>query len=343
MAAPHGPRPAGGSVTPGAWTWAADDSPPCRSHPSSTPSTCGRWPAGWPTGTGDRDPPRYRGTVVTIALLAYLPSPDRGVWMLGPVPIRAYALCIIAGIVVAVLWGERRFVARGGEPGIVTDVAVYAVPFGLIGGRLYHVATDWQTYFGPGGQPDRCAEDLARRPGDLGGGRPRGGRCLDRLPPPGRAAPVLRRRRRARHRHRAGDRAAGQLVQPGALRRSDDPAVGPGDLPPGGPGHGHQRPAGRRRRRPHPGRGRAPHVPLRAAVEPARRRPGRVGGPAVPARARAGLRRLRRGVHPRPLLHRVDAHGPGDARVRRHPDQRAGRGGRLRRRDRVPAAGAQAT
>ena len=38
------------------------------------------------------------------ALLAYLPSPDRGVWMLGPVPIRAYALCIIAGIVVAVLW-----------------------------------------------------------------------------------------------------------------------------------------------------------------------------------------------------------------------------------------------
>jgi prolipoprotein diacylglyceryl transferase len=88
---------------------------------------------------------------VTPLLLAYLPSPDRGVWMLGPVPIRAYALCIIAGIVVAVVWGERRFVARGGEPGTVTDVAVYAVPFGLVGGRLYHVATDWKTYFGPGG------------------------------------------------------------------------------------------------------------------------------------------------------------------------------------------------
>ena len=85
--------------------------------------------------------------------LAYLPSPDRGVWMLGPVPIRAYALCIIAGILVAVLWGERRFVARGGEPGTVTDVAVFAVPFGLVGGRLYHVLTDWQTYFGPGGNP----------------------------------------------------------------------------------------------------------------------------------------------------------------------------------------------
>jgi prolipoprotein diacylglyceryl transferase len=88
-----------------------------------------------------------------VQYLAYLPSPDRGVWMLGPVPIRAYALCIIAGIVVAVLWGEKRFVARGGEPGVVTDVAVYAVPFGLIGGRLYHVLTDWPTYFGPEGNP----------------------------------------------------------------------------------------------------------------------------------------------------------------------------------------------
>jgi prolipoprotein diacylglyceryl transferase len=85
--------------------------------------------------------------------LAYLPSPDRGVWTIGPVPIRAYALCIIAGIVVAVLWGEKRFVARGGEPGMVTDVAVFAVPFGLVGGRLYHVLTDWKTYFGPGANP----------------------------------------------------------------------------------------------------------------------------------------------------------------------------------------------
>ena len=90
---------------------------------------------------------------VTTSLLAAIPSPDRGVWYLGPVPIRAYALCIIAGIIVAVAWGERRFAARGGEPGTVTDIAVWAVPFGLVGGRLYHVATDWRTYFGPGGEP----------------------------------------------------------------------------------------------------------------------------------------------------------------------------------------------
>jgi prolipoprotein diacylglyceryl transferase len=92
-------------------------------------------------------------TAVATTVLAYIPSPDRGVWYLGPVPIRAYALFIILGIVIAVLWGERRFVARGGLPGTVTDIAVFAVPFGLVGGRLYHVATDWQTYFGPGGDP----------------------------------------------------------------------------------------------------------------------------------------------------------------------------------------------
>jgi prolipoprotein diacylglyceryl transferase len=88
-----------------------------------------------------------------VGVLADIPSPPRGVWHLGPIPIRAYALCIIAGIVLAVTWGERRLVARGGPPGTVIDVAVYAVPFGLVGGRLYHLATDFETYFGPGGHP----------------------------------------------------------------------------------------------------------------------------------------------------------------------------------------------
>ncbi|WP_425434643.1 prolipoprotein diacylglyceryl transferase [Lentzea xinjiangensis] len=87
------------------------------------------------------------------AVLATIPSPDRGVWYLGPLPIRAYALCIIAGIIVAIWWGERRWVARGGIKGEVTDIAVWAVPFGLVGGRLYHVITDNQKYFGPGKDP----------------------------------------------------------------------------------------------------------------------------------------------------------------------------------------------
>ncbi|MEE2854416.1 MAG: prolipoprotein diacylglyceryl transferase [Actinomycetota bacterium] len=84
-------------------------------------------------------------------LLAYFPSPSQGVWHLGPLPIRAYALFIIAGIVVALLIGDRRWADRGGERGVIYDIALWAVPFGLIGGRLYHLATDWRTYWGPGG------------------------------------------------------------------------------------------------------------------------------------------------------------------------------------------------
>jgi prolipoprotein diacylglyceryl transferase len=93
--------------------------------------------------------------VVTASsvFLASFPSPDQGVWHLGPIPIRAYALCIIVGIIVAIWWGERRFVARGGQSGTVIDVAVYAVPFGLVGGRLYHVITDYDRYFAAGKNP----------------------------------------------------------------------------------------------------------------------------------------------------------------------------------------------
>ncbi len=77
--------------------------------------------------------------------LAYLPSPSIHVIELGPLTVHFYALCIIAGIVVAVWLGERRFVARGGAPGVVTDVAYWAVPSGIIGGRLYHLATSWDS------------------------------------------------------------------------------------------------------------------------------------------------------------------------------------------------------
>ncbi len=83
--------------------------------------------------------------------MASFPSPPQGVWHLGSLPVRAYAMFIIAGIVVALLIGNRRWIARGGEPGVVYDIALWAVPFGVIGGRLYHVVTDWRTYFGDSG------------------------------------------------------------------------------------------------------------------------------------------------------------------------------------------------
>jgi prolipoprotein diacylglyceryl transferase len=78
--------------------------------------------------------------------LAYIPSPSQGVWHVGPFPVRGYALCIIAGVIAAVLIGERRWVARGGTKGVVADVAGIAVPFGLLGARIYHVVTSPQQY-----------------------------------------------------------------------------------------------------------------------------------------------------------------------------------------------------
>jgi prolipoprotein diacylglyceryl transferase len=91
-----------------------------------------------------------------MTVLATIPSPTQGVWELGPVPIRAYALCIVAGIVVCAWITEKRWVARGGAPGDVVDIAVWAVPFGIVGGRIYHVISSPRAYFGEGGDPMRA-------------------------------------------------------------------------------------------------------------------------------------------------------------------------------------------
>jgi prolipoprotein diacylglyceryl transferase len=79
-----------------------------------------------------------------------IPSPSTGVIYLGLLPLRAYSLFIILGIFVAIWLGNKRWIAKGGKPGQVSDVALFAVPFGIIGGRIYHVATDWEKYFGSG-------------------------------------------------------------------------------------------------------------------------------------------------------------------------------------------------
>ncbi|WP_329299130.1 prolipoprotein diacylglyceryl transferase [Streptomyces sp. NBC_00659] len=82
--------------------------------------------------------------------LAYIPSPSHGVLHLGPIPLRGYAFCIIIGVFLAVWLGNKRWIARGGRAGTVADIAVWAVPFGLVGGRLYHVITDYELYFSEG-------------------------------------------------------------------------------------------------------------------------------------------------------------------------------------------------
>ena len=86
-------------------------------------------------------------------ILANIPSPPQGVWHIGWLPVRAYALCIITGILLAMWVGTRRYRARGGDPDVIWDAAIVAIPMGIIGGRLYHVLTDHDKYFGPGKDP----------------------------------------------------------------------------------------------------------------------------------------------------------------------------------------------
>ncbi len=91
-------------------------------------------------------------------VLTYIPSPSQGVWYLGPLPLRAYAIMILIGIAAAIWIGDRRWRERGGSEGTVADVAVWAVPFGVIGGRIYHVITSPEPYFGPNGDPLQALE-----------------------------------------------------------------------------------------------------------------------------------------------------------------------------------------
>ncbi len=83
----------------------------------------------------------------------FIPSPSTGVWYVGAFPLRAYALCIIAGIIVAMVIANRRWRARGGTADGLEMVIVVAVPCGIIGARIYHVITDYELYFGPGRNP----------------------------------------------------------------------------------------------------------------------------------------------------------------------------------------------
>lgn len=83
----------------------------------------------------------------------FIPSPTISAFELGPLTIRFYALCILAGIVIGTWLTARRLRFRGGTTGQALDVVTWAVPFGIVGGRLYHVITDNQLYFGPGKDP----------------------------------------------------------------------------------------------------------------------------------------------------------------------------------------------
>jgi prolipoprotein diacylglyceryl transferase len=82
-----------------------------------------------------------------------IPSPSLSSFSVGPLTIHFYALCIITGIAAAIWIGRKRYANLGGNPDDVSEVAIWAVPFGIIGGRIYHVVTSPSQYFGSNGNP----------------------------------------------------------------------------------------------------------------------------------------------------------------------------------------------
>jgi prolipoprotein diacylglyceryl transferase len=79
-------------------------------------------------------------------VIGYIPSPSHGVVHVGPLPLHAYGLMIALGIYVAVVVSTRRYQRRGGDPALIGTIALWSVPAGLVGARLYHVITDYELY-----------------------------------------------------------------------------------------------------------------------------------------------------------------------------------------------------
>lgn len=82
-------------------------------------------------------------------MLTSIPSPGSQ-WQqfaLGPVVIQMYALFIVTAMFVALVWSSKRLTKRQAEPGVMLDVAVMAILFGILGARVYHVLTHTEDYF----------------------------------------------------------------------------------------------------------------------------------------------------------------------------------------------------
>jgi prolipoprotein diacylglyceryl transferase len=90
-------------------------------------------------------------------MLSSIPTPSNSAIGIGPLTVHYYALCIIVGVAIAIWLGNKRYrtFAHNSEEsiGVVADVAIYAVPTGIIGGRIYHVITSPTQYFGENGNP----------------------------------------------------------------------------------------------------------------------------------------------------------------------------------------------
>ena len=81
-------------------------------------------------------------------MLASIPSPSSSSIHLGPVELRAYGLMIALGILVSIWWCQKRWEKKGGSADEISAIMMWAIPAGLLGARLYHVATDWRSFSG---------------------------------------------------------------------------------------------------------------------------------------------------------------------------------------------------
>ena len=81
--------------------------------------------------------------------LASIPSPsDPFVFHRGGLAPRWYGILLATGILIGILVTRRQLALRGRDPAIAGEVAMWAVPLGVVGARLYHVATDWSAFSG---------------------------------------------------------------------------------------------------------------------------------------------------------------------------------------------------
>ena len=88
-----------------------------------------------------------------VPVIMSIPSPSISEFSIGPLTIHIYALCLMAGMVVAWWLGRKRWMARGGLGETFESIAIVAIPAGIVGARIYHVATHWEDYFGEGQNP----------------------------------------------------------------------------------------------------------------------------------------------------------------------------------------------
>lgn len=92
-------------------------------------------------------------TVASSLIGSAIPSPPQGAWNIGPLTIHMYGILIMLGMVAAVWITGRRYERRGGVADFMYEIALWAIPLGIIGARIYHVVSSPDAYFGPNGNP----------------------------------------------------------------------------------------------------------------------------------------------------------------------------------------------